>query len=458
MQALFILLVWAVLVLLGFIAPFVLALAYVWVDLFRPQDVAPAIGNMLSISMITALLAVGAYLLADRRDPPRLGLLTLLLVIWAAWITLTTTWALFPTEAWRKWDWAVKTVVFTALLPLVFRTRVQIEAAILVMICAIASNVLPYAIKALLSGGGYGRRLGLVDINSGWGGEGSTLATYAFAVLPLIAFLSRHSLIAPGKGILHWAYRAAPFVFALGAFGTFARAAVVACFVWATLWWWHSRRKIAVLVVLVAGGMAVLPMMGDDWLDRVATIQEARQESSALTRIVVWQWTLDFANRNPAGGGFEAYRGNHIVLVMPDGSEIEDSARAFHSIYFEVLGEHGWVGLGIFSLILAVYFRDMLLLGRRARGRPEQAWLADLARSLIQSMLIFMAGAAFVGIAFYPLHYYLLALAVCATSAAARIPARAEADNVAAAAAAPMALRGGHPGWRSRAQGSVVQN
>ena len=86
MQALFILGCWVSLVTLGCVAPFVMALAYVWVDLFRPQDVAPALGQLLPFSATTAMLTIGAYLVLDRRNPPRMGLLTALLVLWADWI------------------------------------------------------------------------------------------------------------------------------------------------------------------------------------------------------------------------------------------------------------------------------------------------------------------------------------------------------------------------------------
>ena len=203
-----------------------MALAYIWVDLFRPHDVAPALGQLLPFSLTTAVLTIGAYLVLDRRDPPRLGLLTALLVVWAGWITLTTSWAMFPASAWWKWDWAFKTILFTALLPFIFRSRIQMEAALLVILCCIASNVLPFAIKSVFGGGGYGRPFGLIEINGGWGGEGSTLGTYAFACLPLVAYLQRHSLLAPSRSWLRWVYLAAPGIAAIGAFGTFARAAL----------------------------------------------------------------------------------------------------------------------------------------------------------------------------------------------------------------------------------------
>jgi probable O-glycosylation ligase (exosortase A-associated) len=446
MQALFIFGCWVSLITLGCVAPFVMALAYIWVDLFRPHDVAPALGQLLPFSVTTAVLTIGAYLVLDRRDPPRLGLLTALLVVWAGWITLTTSWALFPASAWWKWDWAFKTILFTALLPFIFRSRIQMEAALIVILCGIASNVLPFAIKSVLGGGGYGRPFGLIEINGGWGGEGSTLGTYAFACLPLVAYLQRHSLLAPSRGWLRWVYLAAPGIAAIGAFGTFARAALIACFVWAALAWWQSRRKLMVAVMMMAAAAAVVPLMGDAWLARISTSFEPGQEESANTRLLVWAWTIDLANRHPAGAGFNAYLGNRIEMRNAYGQEIVQEGRAFHSIYFEVLGEHGWIGLAIFFAIFAVFFLDMRRIRRKVRDRPDLEWLGDLARALSHGVLIFMAGAAFVGIAFYPLQYYLFALAVSASAAlhrAAAAPVSAPAESRLAPA-----LPGG---WRQRA-------
>jgi putative inorganic carbon (HCO3(-)) transporter len=446
MQAVFIVGCWLSLVVLGCAAPFVMGLAYMWVDLFRPHDVYPALAQLLPFSLTTALLTIGAYLVLDRRDPPRLGLLTALLVVWAGWITLTTTWALFPTSAWWKWDWAFKTILFTTLLPFLFRSRIQMEAALLVILCCIASNVLPFAIKSAISGGGYGRALGLMDNNGVWGGEGSTLGTYAFVCLPLVAYLQRHSLLAPARSWMRWVYLAAPAIAVIGAFGTFARAALVACFVWAALAWWQSRRKLMVGIMMAVAAVAVVPLMGDAWLARISTALEPRQEQSANTRLLVWAWTIDLANSHPAGAGFVSYLGNRLVTRDENGQEIVEEGRAFHSIYFEVLGEHGWIGLAIFLAIFAVFFLDMRRIRRQVRARPDLEWLGDLARALSHCVLIFMAGSAFIGIAFQPLHYYLFALAVSASAAwhrAAAAPAPVPAESRVASAL---------PGrWRQRA-------
>ena len=63
---------------------------------------------------------------------------------------------------WPKWDWAFKTVMFSAFIPLVIRSRVQIEAFVQIYVLTLAANFIPFAAKVLISGGGYGRNLGLM--------------------------------------------------------------------------------------------------------------------------------------------------------------------------------------------------------------------------------------------------------------------------------------------------------
>ena len=48
-------------------APFVATLGYVWVDTFGPQNVAYILLNQIPVAMIMGAVAVGAYLLLDRR-------------------------------------------------------------------------------------------------------------------------------------------------------------------------------------------------------------------------------------------------------------------------------------------------------------------------------------------------------------------------------------------------------
>ena len=94
---------------------------------------------------------------------------------------------------------------------------------------------------------------------------------------------------------------------------------------------------------------AVLFHPGSDWADRMSTITQYNTEGSSLGRILVWEWTLHFVQSHPFGGGFNAYVVDTITFPALDdvGAPIVIHGKAFHSMYFEALGEHGWPGLGL---------------------------------------------------------------------------------------------------------------
>jgi hypothetical protein len=131
----------------GLVAPFVIGLGYVWVDTFSPQHVAYSILNEIPVSAIMAAAMMGAYLLMDRKAPPRPSVILILILMMAGWVTYTSeTVAVAPEFGWAKWDWAIKTIGFAAFMPFLFRSRVQIEAFLQVYIFSAAIQIVPYGI------------------------------------------------------------------------------------------------------------------------------------------------------------------------------------------------------------------------------------------------------------------------------------------------------------------------
>ena len=177
--------------------PFLFALAYIYVDIVSPQRLSYYLLNSISVSMIVAALAIGAWLVVDRKDvrlAPRQGLMLLLL----AYVTWTTLYADFPVEAWTKWDWVWKALVFAIFLPFTLRTRLRIEAALLFLTLSAAAIIIVGGIKTVLSGGGYGVLNLMVDNNSGLY-ESSTISTIAIALIPLILWFTRFGTHLPAR-------------------------------------------------------------------------------------------------------------------------------------------------------------------------------------------------------------------------------------------------------------------
>lgn len=147
---------------------------------------------------------------------------------------------------------------------------------------------------------------------------------------------------------------------------------------------------------------------------RVSTIGSFKQENSAYVRILVWKWTLGFVASHPLGGGFVTYLVDSIeVPGSGDTPAHIEFGRAFHSIYFEVLGEHGYPGLVIFLLLAGSTFLLLRRLAKKARAFPELQWVVGLSDALQSGLAVFMASGAFVGIAFPPMFWYFISMGVC---------------------------------------------
>ena len=254
MRDLVIVLVFLAYLSVGALVPFVAALGYVWVDTFYPQTVSYGLLSGLPVSLMVAVVAVSSYMLLDRRAPPRPGLHLLLVLMMVVWVTLSTTfWAALPDAAWAKWNWAVKTVAFSAVIPFFFRSRIQIEAFLLTWMFSAVIHIVPVGLKTMYGGGGYGMDLGVLGGNS-LISEGSTLSTVCAMFVPLLLWARQYSLLIPARlrtpGCLGYAA-----VAGAAAIGTFARTALLAFAVTAIGVMLRSRRKALTLAML---GIAVL--------------------------------------------------------------------------------------------------------------------------------------------------------------------------------------------------------
>jgi len=92
-----------------------------------------------------------------------------------------------------------------------------------------------------------------------------------------------------------------------------------------------------------------------------------------------------------------------------------------NSIYFEVLGEHGFVGLALFLVLGIATIQTATFIIRHARDRPEDRCAADLARMIQVSLVGYAVGGAFANLAFFDLVYHLIVI-VSLTSAVIRQP------------------------------------
>ena len=414
----------------GMSRPFLLVLAYAYIDIVSPQKIGWGPLGSLSISLVAFVLAVVMWILRDDKRgihiASRQGLMVALLI----YCGLTTMAADFPVEAAAKWDWVWKALIFAIFLPLTLRTRLRIEALTLIMVLGVAVIIIDGAIKTLAGGGGYGELRLLVNDNTGLY-EGSIISTVAICIIPLAFWLATYGTVfRPGRLVWLFAIGVA-FSAILMPVGTQARTGLICVAVLGLLKLRSSRRRLTYLGLIALASAIALPLLPASFTERMSTIGDHQADQSASTRVAVWQWTWEFAKSHPFGGGFDAFRQDHIsydkVITATAGNNsavhterVIENARAYHSSYFEMLGEQGYPGLGLWLLLHLLGVVQMERIRRRFRvpatqsapARPpyDSAWISPLADALQQAQIVYLVGGGFVGIAFQPFCYMLVGL------------------------------------------------
>lgn len=407
---------------IGFRRPFVWVLAYLYIDILSPQRISYRLLTALPVSLIAFVLAFAGWALLDNKRDSRFTLRQGLIVALLAYCAATTVYADFPINAADKWAWVWKALVFAVFLPLTLRTRLRIEAAALVMVLTIAAIIVDGGIKAAAGGGGYGELKLFINDNTGLY-EGSIISCVAIAVIPLIWWLVGHGTVFAKDWKVKLFALALTFACLMIPVGTQARTGLLCIGLLGLMTLRSVKRPLVYLAVASAAALAAIPFLPKSYTERMSTIQNHQTDNSAETRVAVWKWTLGYVGDHPLGGGFDAYRGNHIRVetVKAAGSgnnqsqTVEatyDQARAYHSSYFEMLGEQGWPGLALWLWLMLSGVWQMERLRRRWKKRTGegQQWQAPLATALQQSLLIYMTGSFFVGIAFQPFCYMIVGL------------------------------------------------
>jgi probable O-glycosylation ligase (exosortase A-associated) len=434
---------------LGLRRPFLFVLVYAYIDTVAPQRLSYYLLNSLPLSMYVACLALGGWLIFEKKSGLRFSVRQALMGVLLCYSFYTTMNADFPIEAAEKWDWASTALAFAIFLPLTLRSKLRIEALLLFLTLSAAAIIIVGGLKTVASGGGYGV-LNLMVTNNSNLYESSTISTIAIALIPIILWLARFGTVFPPD----WRVKAfaAALVFAclLMPIGTEARTGLVCIAVLGLLTLRNVKRR---MLYLAGAGLVVaasVPFLPDSFTGRMSTIQGYQSDSSASTRLAVWGWTWNYAQDHPLGGGFGAYRGNKIevrtVSTQGEGgtqtvtarTEI-DQGRAYHSAYFEMLGEQGFPGLLLFLVIHICGLVRMEVLRRRYRlAEGDKAWIAPLATALQHFQIIYLVGASFVAIAYTPFTLMILGVQISLDSLVARRE-RAERPRPAFAPAAARA-------------------
>lgn len=361
-------------------------------------------------TMPVALLIGGSTLVGFVffREPKRMPVdaTTGMIMALMAWITVTTLIALKPEGAWPDWNRAFKLLGMTLLMIPLLTNRQRLQGVIWAIVISVDFYGIRGGVYTLTTGGG-GRVLGPANTMLE---DNNQLATALIMILPLIRYLQ----IQTENRYVRLVLLAAMLLTTLSVFGSYSRGALIGLAVMFMWMFRSSRHKTTVAVAAIIGAIGLALVMPEAWYNRMNTIETYQQDGSATGRFDAWKFAFRLALERPlTGGGFRVYTDTPRFLELVPEAPL---ARAFHSIYFEALGEHGFVGLGIFLAVIAFGLMKTAKLRKLTRDDPQRAWAYELA-SMVQVCIVgYIVAGAFLELTFFDLFYAIVIMPTIATN------------------------------------------
>lgn len=327
-----------------------------------------------------------------------------LTVIWLAfilWMNLSTLTAIDPAMSSIEWDRSMKIQIFALLTVALIRNKLQINALVWVVAASLAFFGLKGGIFSILSGGNY-----LV-----WGPKGSfiednnALGMVLTMTIPLLVYIFQST----NDKRFKLALLGVIALTLLAILTSHSRGAFLAICAMGMVFWYYSSRKVIIGVVLVLAAIVAWNVMPESWHERMSSISDYQNDSSAMGRINAWWFAYNLALDHPfTGGGFGTFTQELFLRYAPNPTDFHDS----HSIYFEVLAEQGFVGLALFLMLGAGALITSMRNIAMAKKREDLAWAVALSRMLIVSLVAYAVGGLFLGLAYFDLYYHLISMVV----------------------------------------------
>jgi probable O-glycosylation ligase (exosortase A-associated) len=383
-------------------APQVGVIIWTWVSLMSPQREVYTFLNGFEFNFYVTLLTCFAWVISREPKSIILNPVTALLVLFGIWVSITTYLALVPAYSELDWDRTVKTIILTVAILAVINTKVRIQGMIWVIVISLGF----FAVK----GGGFTLYTGgahtVFGPQSSMIADNNNLGLALVMVLPLINYLrttSRQKFVS----VLCFIAMGLTLVAIIG---TYSRGALLALGALGAFYAVRSRAGFLPLVLGVLLVVALPRIVPSAWFDRMSTISTANEDASFEGRLAAWKTSWNVAKARPIlGGGFSSIQMNWVTERYSSPGSLTEG-KAAHSIYFELLGDHGFVGLFLYlALVLAAVRNTMSVIRHTARD-PTLYWARELARTMQACIVGFLVGGAALSMAYYDGFLILLAL------------------------------------------------
>ena len=384
--------------------PHIGVMMYVWLSVMNPHRLTW--GFAYDFNFAAVIAAVTLFSAVVSRDRVRLPVnaVTIALFLFGAWTAVTTVFAFYPAGAYEKWVTLMKTLTMAFLIPILFHRKAHLRQLIWVLVLSIAYYGAKGGAWFVLTGGG-GRVFGPPG---SYIEDNNALAVAVIMMIPLMRYLQ----LTTSRKVVKWGLSGMMALSGIGVLGSYSRGALVAVCTMLVFLLWKSHHRLTLSLFAVLMVPVALSYMPERWYQRMDTIAAYEHDGSANMRLNAWGTMFNIARDRPlVGGGFEVDEKAVFDRYSPDPTFPPQVA---HSIYFQAMGEHGFVGLALFLLLYFAMWWHSGALVRASRNRRELEWARHLGLMMQVTLIGYAVGGAFLSLVNYDVPYYLVAVIVAA--------------------------------------------
>ena len=405
MRGLFLLMAFSGMLIPTFMASFIGVLLWIWIACGTPHLETFGFTRSFQFNFLIALVTLFLWIFYKKDSRAYKNPALIAIYVFVIIVTISNFTGEAIDHSTQYWTRIVKVLVLVFVIIGIIDNRVRVHACVWVLAISFGYYGSKAGLGTLASGGSY-RISG--PLNSPIHDNNHTAAAFIF-VLPLMNYLRLHS----ASRLLRWLIVIVMLATLVGIMGTYSRGGFLGLTAMACYFWMRSRGKVRngiIVCVIAAIGVSFVPQK---YFDRLSTIESAAEEDGSFKgRLEAWQAAINIANSRVLGVGPRGYEIPHVFSRYKN-PDFEKHAIAMHSIYFEVLGDVGYVGLLTYLIMAFSVWLNILWIIRHTANRPELQWAHDFARMSEISLVGFAVAGAALSMAFFEPMFVTVGLVVC---------------------------------------------
>lgn len=385
-----------------FLRPWIGVLVFSWISYMNPHRFTWGAAYDFPFAKIAAIVTIlGLLFTRDRMPLPKTKEVALIILL-GIYVTFTNFFAFYPEEAWIQWEKVIKILLMSLVTMILINDQRKFKYLVVVIAFSIGLLGIKGGLFSLITGGEH-MVLGPRD---SFFYDNNDMALALNMVLPFLFYLMKNEENRKLKTLLLWTFImsivSVVFTYSRGGFITLAGVGAMLFL--------KSRHKILTALIVMVILFGVISYIPEQWVNRMETIKTYEESQSAMGRIYAWYTAWNVAKDRPfVGSGFEGLKGSTRYRYSP---QPDSTAGDVHSVYFEVLGEHGFVAFILFVALILSTLSSAQKMKKVIRANPHHSWAENYLNMFQIGIIAYMIGGIFLGRAYFDLFYHIVAMVV----------------------------------------------